>query len=172
MEHLREYQDYLLAYRLRAVIGGPARPRGAPLALAAYASRRLRRQALAREVATKADYHAALREVERLSDELNFGMWHDPIETNALLRQVVAVGGCPALESEAAFAEALLTPAELRRAGPAATGRLARYYLGLVRAAAAYLDAEVFDRVRGALDVERAHLPLVVGQASVAIDEA
>ncbi len=172
MEHLREYQDYLLAYRLRAVIGGQARPRGAPLALAAYAARRLRRQTLAREVATNADYRAALREVERLSDELSFGMWHDPVETNALLRQVVAVGGCPALESEAAFAEALLTPGERRRAGPAATGRLARYYLALVRSAATYLDADVFDRVRGALDAERADLPLVVGQASVAVDDA
>ena len=172
MEHLREFQDYLLAYRLRAVIGGQARPRGAPLALAAYAARRVRRQALAREVATTAEYHASLREVERLSDELNFGLWHDPIETNALLRHVVAAGGCPALESEAAFVAALLTPSERRRAGPAATGRLARYYLGLVRSAAAYLDAEVFDRLRGGLDAERAHLPLVVGQASVAIDEA
>ena len=171
MEHLREYQDYLLAYRLRAVIGGPARPSGAPLGLAAYAVRRVRRQALAREVVTNADYHAALREVERISDELNFGVWHDPVETNALLRRVVAVGGCPALESEAAFVDALLTPGERRRAGPAATGRLARYYLGLVRSAAAYLDADVFDRVRGELDVERARVPLVVGQASVAVGD-
>lgn len=172
MEHLREYQDYVVAYRLRAVIGGPARPRGAPLALAGYAARRVRRQALAREVAMSADYRAALREVERLSDELSFGMWHDPVETNALLRQVVAVGGCPALESEAAFVEALLTRGERRRAGKDATRRLARYYLGLVRSAAAYLDADVFDRLRGELDAERAHLPLVVGLAGVAVDDA
>jgi hypothetical protein len=39
---------------------------------------------------------------------------------------------------------------------------LGRYYLGLVRASAAYLDAEVFDRLRGSLDALRERVPLVV----------
>lgn len=162
MEHLREYQDYLLAYRLRALIGGRSRPRGAPLSLSAYAAKRLRRQALAREVTSSGDYRAALRDVDALTDELAFGFWHNPAETVAMLTHVVAAGGCVALEGEAAFAAALLTPRERARAGPAGCAALARYYLGLVRASAAYLDAETFDRLRGALDGAREHLPLVV----------
>ena len=162
VEHLLEYQDYLLAYRLRALIGGRLRPSGAPLSLPAYAARRLRRQALAREVTASGDYRAALRDVDRLTDELNFGFWHNPGETVALLTAVVAAGGCPALESEAAFTDGLLTPQERARAGVDGCAVLGRYYLGLVRASAAYLDAEVFDRLRGSLDAVRERVPLVV----------
>ena len=172
MEHLREYQDYLLAYRLRALIGGRLRPAAAPLSVAGYASRRLQRQALARAVASSGDYRSALRQVERLTDELSFGIWHSPNETTALLRHVVAAGGCAALESEAAFASELLTPGERRRAGPEATALLASYYLGLVRASAVDLDAAAFDRLRGALDQVRERLPLVVGVAPVAPGDA
>lgn len=165
MEHLREYQDYLLAYRLRALIGGRLRPLGAPLTLAAYAAKRLRRQALAREVTASGDYRAALREVDALTSELNFGFWHNPGETVAVLGHVVAAGGCVALEGEAAFVDALLTARERARSGAERCAALARYYLGLVRASAAYLDAETFDRLRGALDVAREALPLVVVDA-------
>lgn len=165
MEHLREYQDYVLAYRLRALIGGRVRPLGAPLTLSAYAAKRLRRQALAREVTTSGDYRAALRDVEALTSELSFGFWHNPGETVAVLTHVVAAGGCVALEGEDAFVEALFTARERAHAGTDRCIALARYYLGLVRASAAYLDAETFDRLRGALDAARAHLPLVVVDA-------
>lgn len=166
MEHLLEYQDYVLAYRLRAVLGGAVRPRGPLLGLPAYAARRLRRQRLAREVTASGDYRRSLREVERLTDELNFGLWHNPSETLALLGHVVRSGGCRALESEAAFASDLLTPLERRRAGPVGAERLAAYYLALVRASASYLDAAAFDRLRGALDAQRLHVPLVVVDAA------
>lgn len=162
MEHLREYQDYVLAYRLRALLGGRLRPSGALLELPAYAATRLRRQALARQVTSSDDYRASLREVERLTGELSFGLWHNPSETLALLEQVVRSGGCRALESEAAFVSELLTRAERRRAGQAGCAFLARYYLGLVRASSAYLDASVFDRVRTELDRMRERLPVVV----------
>lgn len=172
VEHLLEYQDYLLAYRLRALIGGRLRPGAPPLSLPGYAARRLRRQALARGLAVGSAGRGALREVERLTDELSFGLWHDPVETVALLRHVVAAGGCVALESEAAFASELLTRGERHRAGQEAVALLASYYLGLVRASAACLDAEAFDRLRGALDPARARLPLVVDAAPVAADDA
>ena len=172
VEHLREYQDYVLAYRLRALVGGRLRPTGALLSLPAYAARRLRRQALAREVTVSGDYRAALRDVERLTDELNFGFWHNPGETVAVLTAVIAAGGCPALESEAAFVDGLMTPRERARAGADGCAVLGRYYLGLVRASAAYLDAEVFDRLRGSLDALRALVPLVVVDGDVvAADE-
>lgn len=167
-EYLLEYQDHVLAWRLRVLVGGRLRPPGGPLPLAAYAERRLRRQALAREVVARGDYRDALRELERLSDELCFGFWHDPAETVAMLRAVVEAGGCPALEGPERFAADLLTPAERGRAG-ADGERLARYYLGLVRASAAYQDPEVFTRLRDALELERPRLPLVVDPAAHAV---
>jgi hypothetical protein len=167
-EHLLEYQDHVLAYRLRALLGGRLRPSGPLLSLPAYADRRLRRQRLARELVGRSDYREVLREVERLSDALCFGFWHDPSETQAMLRAVVAAGGCPALEGPAGFLEALLTPAERARAGADAE-RLARYYLGLVRASAAYLDAETFTRLRDQVEADRGRLPLVVDLAPHAV---
>lgn len=167
-EYLLEYQDHVLAWRLRALVGGRLRPRGGPLPLPAYAERRLRRQALAREVVGRGDYRGAMRELERLSDELCFGFWHDPGETVAMLRAAVEAGGCPALESPERFVDALLTPLERARAG-ADERRLAAYYLGLVRASAAYQDPEVFTRLRDEVERERARLPLVVDAAPHAV---
>ncbi|MDF1522890.1 MAG: hypothetical protein P1P87_08730 [Trueperaceae bacterium] len=92
-EHLLEYQDHVLAYRLRALLGGRLRPSTPLLTLPAYADRRLRRQRLARELVGRSDYREALREVERRSDALCFGFWYDPSETQAMLRAVVAAGG-------------------------------------------------------------------------------
>lgn len=162
MEHLREYQDYLLAYRLRALVGGQVRPRGGYLSLAAYAQRRLRRQELAQALLKQADYRDTLREVERLTDELNFGFWHNPGESTEFLRQVVKRGGCRALESEAHFVEELLTPLERRTLSEAQARQVARYYLGLLRASASYLDAEVFTRLRSEIEPLRDALPLFV----------
>ena len=167
-EHLLEDQDHVLAYRLRALVGGRLRPHGGPLPLPRYAAERLRRQALAREVVGRGDYRDALRELERISDALSFGFWHDPGATVAMLRAVVGAGGCVALEGPEAFVDALLTPLERERAGPDGA-RLARYYLGLVRASAAYQDAEVFTRLRDELDRERARLPLIVDVAAHAV---
>lgn len=161
MEHLREYQDYVLAYRLRALVGGRLRPKGRELRLAEYAARRLKRQALARQLLSQRDYHAQLKAVEALTDELNFGFWHNPAETVQVIKAIIAQGGCRALESEAAFIEALLTPRERARASERAP-LIARYYLGLLRASAAYLDAEVFTRLRGELEPLRELLPVVV----------
>ena len=167
-EHLLEYQDHVLAYRLRALVGGRVRPTSGPLPLARYAAERLRRQALAREVVARGDYREALRELERVSDALSFGFWHDPGETVAMLRAVVEAGGCAALEGPEAFVAALMTPLERARAGGDAV-RLARYYLGLVRASAAYQDAEAFTRLRDEVERERVRLPMIVDVAAHAV---
>ncbi|MDR9392264.1 MAG: hypothetical protein RI554_09580 [Trueperaceae bacterium] len=162
MEHVLEYQDYLLAYRLRALVGGALRPARRELGLAEYAAKRLERQRLARDLLGRDDYRDDMRRVDALTDELNFGMWHNPGETVALLRKVAAAGGSAALESETGFVEALLTRRERARLGEAGAHRLARYYLALVRASAAYLDPEIFTRLRDEIDPGRPDLPIFV----------
>lgn len=162
MEHLREYQDYLLAYRLRAHVGGSLRPARRELTLAEYATKRLERQHRARELLGDPDYRDGMRRVEALTDELNFGFWHNPSETGSVLRQVAGAGGCRALESEDAFVEELLTRAERKRLGERAAHRIAAYYLGLLRSSAAWLDPEIFTRLRDEVDAQRSELPLFI----------
>lgn len=163
VEHLLEYQDYILAYRLRALINGQqvgdtARPEY--LSLAEYAGKRLERQALAKSILKSQDYRGALREVEALTDALNFGFWHNPAETTDFLKRVIERGGCAALESPEAFVENLLTRRE--RAQPGVGQLVAVYYLGLLRASAAYLDAETFTRLRAEVEPLCERLPFFV----------
>ncbi len=160
VEHLLEYQDYLLAYRLRAMVGGPLRPAARELRMSEYARLRLERQRLAKALLDSDDYRDGLRRVEALTDQLNFGFWHNPGETVVVLKKIVQAGGCRALESEDGFADALLTRAERRRVGEEGARTLARYYLGLVRASAAYLDPDVFTRLRDDIEPLRSSLPM------------
>lgn len=162
-EALLEYQDYLLAYRLRARIGGSLRPPGRELRLGEYAERRLERQRLARELLREPDYRATMRVVDALTDELNFGFWHNPAETVGVLRKVADAGGARALEDEDGFADELLTRRERRVLGAQGVRTVARYYLGLVRASAAYVDPATFTRLRAEVERSRASMPLFVG---------
>jgi hypothetical protein len=172
MEHLREYQDYLLAYRLRAVVGGKLRPAGQLLALPQYAQKRLERQTLAKNLLGKANYHQDMKQVETLTDELNFGFWHNPSETLRVFKRVIEMGGCKALESAQAFIDELMTKREQETLGSKQRELVANYYLGLFRASAAYLDAEVFTRLRGEVDPLREQLPVfVLPDADVEIKE-
>ncbi len=160
MEHLLEYQDYLLAYRLRTLVGGRARPKSPLLGLSSYAARRLERQRLARELLGARDYHGRLRRVDELTDELNFGFWHNPSESVGFLRQVGTQGGCSAIATPERFVAELLSEGE--RAALQEDGALlvARYYLGLLRSSAACQDAEAFTRLRGEFEPLRVRLPL------------
>ena len=162
MEHLLEYQDYVLAYRLRALVGGKTRPASPYLSLTDYARFRLERQTLAKGVLKSADYRSQLREVERLTERLNFGFWHNPGETIEFLKRVIERGGCAALESPENFTAELLTRRERTTLSPAELERVATYYLGLLRASASYLDSETFDRLRAELEPLREHLPFFV----------
>lgn len=162
VEHLLEYQDYLLAYRLRALIGGPLRPHSKPLLLSEYAEHRLERQRLARELLGTKDYHNRMRRVDALTDKLNFGFWHNPNETVKVLRHVIEQGGCKALESSKDFTAELLTRLERASLKPNEETLIASYYMGLFRASAAYLDAEVFTRLRGEVEPLRDKLPIFV----------
>ncbi len=164
-EHLLEYQDYVLAYRLRALVGGTVRPRAPYLSLSEYAGKRLERQLLARELIGVGDYREGLRRVEGLTDELNFGFWHNPTESVDFLRKLITHGGHRALESEAAFVDELLTRQEQKKVGSQQAFLVARYYLGLLRASASYLDAEVFTRLRAELEALRENMPVFVVEA-------
>jgi hypothetical protein len=162
VEHLREYQDYLLAYRLRAVIGGKLRPAGKLLTLPEYAQKRLERQTLAKNLLGKSNYHQDMQRVEQMTDELNFGFWHNPSETIRIFKRIIEVGGCKALESSETFVNELLTRREKEVLESKQKDLVAKYYLGLLRASAAYLDAEVFTRLRAEVDPLREQLPVFV----------
>ncbi len=160
MEALREYQDYLLAYRLKALIGGKLSPKTIPLNLPNYASKRLTRQKLAKELLGSRDYREGMKQVEALTEEINFGFWQNPNESILILKKVIEQGGCKALESKANFITELLTRLERERLSQAQEELIATYYLGLFQASAAYLDAEVFTRLRAEVDGLREDLPI------------
>ncbi len=162
MEHLLEYQDYVLAYRLRALVGGKTRPLTSHLSLGEYAQKRLKRQVLAKELIGKDDYHVTLRQVEKLTDEMNFGFWHNPGESVEFLKKMIEQGGCRAIESDRGFVDELLTTKERERLTPDERTLIATYYLGLLRASAAYLDAEVFTRLRAEVEPLRDKMPIFV----------
>ena len=162
VEHLREFQDYLLAYRLRSLIGGKLRPAKRPLSLTEYAQKRLERQTLARELLSNKDYRVQMKRVDALTDELNFGFWQNPSESVVLLKTVIEQGGCQALESNDLFIEALLSEREQAELSEAEKTLLASYYLGLIKASAAYLDAEIFTRLRAEVDGLREDLPIFI----------
>lgn len=162
MEHLLEYQDYLLAYRLRAEVGGKLMPNEPELAVPRYAALRVERQALARAVVGAGPYQERMRRVDALTDRLNFGFWHNPTETVTVLRGVIEAGGCRALEDAEGFLETLLTRAERARLTDTDARRVPAYYLGLVRASVAYLDPDVFTRMRADVEPLRASLPVFV----------
>jgi hypothetical protein len=173
VEHLREYQDYLLAYRLRALVGGKLRPAGKLLTLPEYAQKRLERQTLAKNLLGKSNYHQDLQKVEAMTDELNFGFWHNPSETVRVFKRIIEMGGCKALESPQQFVEELLTRREREVLGFKQKDLIAKYYLGLFRASAAYLDAEVFTRLRAEVEPLREQLPVfVLPDADVEMKEA
>lgn len=157
-----EYQDYVLAYRLRALVGGRTRPATAYLSLSEYARKRLERQTLAKGVLGLPDYRDGLRRVEALTEELNFGFWHNPGESVEFLRRTIEQGGCAALESPEQFVELLLTRREQGELKDGEGQLVATYYLGLLRASAAYLDAEVFTRLRAEIEPLRTRLPFFV----------
>jgi len=168
-EHLLEYQDYVLAYRLRAAVGG--RP-AAYLSLAAYAALRLERQTLAKNVLKNADYRVQLRQVEALTEKLNFGFWHNPGESIEFLKRVIERGGCRALESPETFVEELLTRRERTELTPHHAELVATYYLGLLRASASYLDGETFTRLRAEIEPLRDRLPFFVLPADAVAETA
>lgn len=148
---LREYQDYVMAYRLRSAIGGRLAPRGPLLPLPFYARKRIERQSLARALVNKQIPLAGLREIDRLTIETAFGFWHNPGEVADFLRAALRHGGHAALGDPNAFAQ-LLTPAEQARLGPRVNA-VCEHYLTCLSLAAPGIDPvaleNIYKRVEG-----------------------
>jgi hypothetical protein len=157
--HLLEYQDYVLAYRLRALVGGKTRPLTGHLSLAAYARLRLERQALAKDVLKAAITGGELRQVEALTEALNFGF--GITRDHRIFKARHRTGRVGALESSGAFVEALLTRRERAELTPAHADLVAVYYLGLLRRRRRTRRRDLFP-IRADLDPLREQLPFFV----------
>ncbi len=144
-EMLREYQGYVLAYRLRAAVGGRVAPAGAQLSLAEYAATRIERQDLARSLVKKGLDSGRMRRLDTLSDVLMFGFWLNPAEVAAFLRAAIREGSHPALGHPDAFA-ALLTRTERQRLGEGGVQRVCAHHLACLTLAAPMLDPDGLSR--------------------------
>jgi len=160
-ELLLEYQHYLMAYRLRAALGGRVAPAAGPLELPGYAARRIERQELARRMVTSASPPGAMRTLDRLTDELMFGFWHNPAEVTAFLRAALRQGGHPALAEEEVFAR-LLSPEERSRLGEDGALGVCRYYLTCLHLASPGVDPHALEHIFERL--ERLTPPLFVDE--------
>lgn len=145
VELLREYQGYVLAYRLRAAVGGRVAPGEEQLSLAGYASTRLERQDLARGLIKDGLDAGRMRRLDRLSDTLMFGFWLNPAEVAAFLRAAIQEGSHPALGRPEAFA-ALLTHSERTRLGEAGVQQVCAHHLACLTLAVPMLDPDGLSR--------------------------
>ncbi|WP_027481929.1 hypothetical protein [Deinococcus pimensis] len=157
---LREYQDYVLAFRLRRALGGRVAPKGALLPLNVYARKRIERQSLAMALVRKEIPLAGLREIDRLTSETAFGFWHNPSEVADFLRAATRQGGHPALGSPEAFAS-LFTSAEHARLGGRAKD-VCVHYLTCLSLAAPGIDPVALEHVYRRL--EAFDVPLFVDE--------
>lgn len=122
----REYQDYVMAHRLRLAIGQNP---GELLSLPQYARLRLQRGALLKRLVELRGDPELLKQIDDLSLQLNFGFWSNPATLKAFLRPLYALP-IPELASAEGF-ESLLSSSELARISqPLLVGR---YYLGWLR---------------------------------------
>ena len=142
---LLEYQHYLMAHRLRSLLGGRLTP-SRLLTVPEYAARRVERQTLARQMITRASPPEAMRSLDRLTDELMFGFWLNPAEVTAFLRAAIRQGSHPALGEPAVFAE-LLSDTERARLGPAGVDRVCRYYLTCLHLASPGADPHALEHI-------------------------
>ena len=145
-EMLGEFQGYVMAYRLRAAIGGRVVPPGPQLSLSEYAAKRLTRQDLARRLVTEGLHPLHMKSLDALSDELMFGFWLNPREVSLFLTAVLRHHPHPAIGDPGAFG-ALLTPSECERLGPGARAQVVEHYLTCLTLAAPLMDPASMGRV-------------------------
>ncbi len=111
----KEYQDYVMAHRVRKLLGGKLEPT-IFLKLSLYAKRRLERQRLARELVTVKPFRLEnLARVDDFTNELCFGMWRNPREINDFLSAVWRRGGHGIFEHDYEFSALLLSQSERAR---------------------------------------------------------
>jgi hypothetical protein len=122
----REYQDYVMAHRLKEDLGQlPGKLHSLPQ----YAALRLRRSENVRQLVARQGDPALLAQIESLSDDLCYGFWSNPGTLKNFLKKLPSVA-YPVLENPVDF-ERLLSSSEYRRMGE--PGLAGRYYLGWLR---------------------------------------
>lgn len=126
MDPYREYQDYVVAHRLRVALGQPP---GRLLHLSEYARLRLRRSKLVRKLVSRQGDPYLLAQIEQLTEELNYGFWSNPGMMKTFLRRFATLH-IPALSSPQAFEDLLTREERSRLSEPGLAGR---YYLGWLR---------------------------------------
>ncbi len=161
----KEYQDYVIAHRVRALLGERLTPQGF-LSLPQYAARRLERQALARELITVKPLTAErLSKLDRITDELCFGMWRNPREINDFLLSVWRVGGHVIFENETEFAAQILSPTERARLSERGL-EVARFYNACLRVGAAAQNPEEMEFAASRVESLAKLMPLFVDELS------
>jgi hypothetical protein len=166
LEHRKEYQDYVIAFRVRSLLGGRLKPKPF-LSLSAYAKQRLTRQKLARELITlKPLTFDRLSNVDALTNELCFGMWRNPREINDFLSAVWRLGGHSIFEFETEFVAQVLTPTERQRL-PEHGLEVARFYNACLRVGAAAMNPEEMDFAAERVLKLSASLPVFVDELFV-----
>jgi hypothetical protein len=137
----KEYQDYVMAWRLRKLLGGQLKPKDF-LSLPRYAQKRLQRQELARAMVTvKPLSLERLGEIDDLTDQLCFGLWRNPREINDFLKAVWRHGGHVVFEHLSEFAAQLLTQTERQRLKERGL-EIAEFYMACLRVGAAALNPD------------------------------
>jgi hypothetical protein len=120
----REYQDYIMAYRLRKALGYVQ----TLYTLADYAALRLRRGELIQKLIARQGDPLLLARIEQITEDLNYGFWSNPGILKGFLQRIGS-GYHPTLSSPENFEE-LLSPSEHRRIHATQVGE---YYLGWLR---------------------------------------
>ena len=159
LELQKEYQDYVIGYRVRKLLGGKLTPQTF-LSLAKYASVRLERQKIALELVTLKPFRLErLSQVDALTDQLCFGMWRSPMQINDFLAAAWRLGGHVILESESEFAAQVLTPTE--RAKLEQRGlEVARYYHLCLKVGAAALNPQEIELAINRVENQALKIPI------------
>ena len=159
----REYQEYIIAHRVRKLLGQRLEP-DPLLNLPEYATRRLERQRLARELITvKPLTTDRLRRLDAYTSELCFGMWRNPREINDFLSAVWRIGGHVIFESEAAFAEQVLTATERERLIERGF-EIARFFNACLRVGAAAQNPEEMDYAVSRVEDLSLNIPIFIDE--------
>lgn len=137
MDPFREYQDYVIAHRLREALDFFP---GRLYSLSEYATLRLRRSELVRRLVGRQGDPALLSRIEQITDDLNYGFWSNPGLLKAFLKRL-SPQQCPVLGSPEAFETLLSHTERLRLKEPGLAGR---YYLGWLRLPSLLDDPAVF----------------------------
>ncbi|ADD27451.1 hypothetical protein [Meiothermus ruber] len=152
MDPFREYQDYVIAHRLREALDFFP---GKLYSLCEYATLRLRRSELVRKLVGRQGDPALLSRIEQISDEINFGFWSNPGLLKAFLKRLPPQQ-YPVLHSPEAFETLLSHTERLRLKEPGLAGR---YYLGWLRLPALLDEPSAFEQAM----LEQEHLAEALG---------